>query len=383
MRIEQRRWTPNEGWTVSRPVSGADFRPQLTLVFGGSAVLADRAAGEAIRAAYPSAQLLGCSTAGEIQGVQVSLEGGVATTIQLESPGARAEVVSAMLHGAADSESAGRRIASKLSPEGLVYVLVLCPGLDVNGSALVRGLRAGLPDRVVITGGLAGDGDRFERTVVWADRNASERTVGVVGFYGEALRVGHGSLGGWDPFGPDRLITRSDGNVLYELDGKPALALYRQYLGEHAANLPASGLHFPLAVRTPDAQERVVRTILGIDEAAGSLIFAGDVPAGSHARLMKANFDRLVDGAAQAGQASAEMLADSSPDLAILISCVGRRLVLQQRIEEEVEAVREVFSGEPVLTGFYSYGEISPHNPSAQCALHNQTMTVTTLAERV
>jgi hypothetical protein len=60
---------------------------------------------------------------------------------------------------------------------------------------------------------------------------------------------------------------------------------------------------------------------------------------------------------------------------------VGRRLVLRQRIEEEVEAVREVLGGAPVMTGFYSYGEISPLNPSARCALHNQTMTVTTLTE--
>jgi hypothetical protein len=126
----------------------------------------------------------------------------------------------------------------------------------------------------------------------------------------------------------------------------------------------------------------VVRTILGIDEDAGSLTFAGDVPQGHYARLMKANFDRLVDGAAQAGSASREMLKDSGPELAILISCVGRRLVLQQRTEEEVEAVRGVLGGDPVLTGFYSYGEISPHNPSARCALHNQTMTVTTLSER-
>ena len=276
---------------------------------------------------------------------------------------------------------AGRRLAAALPHSGLVYVLVLSPGLDVNGSALVRGLREGLPKDAIVTGGLAGDGDRFGRTVVWAAAGPGERTVAAVGFYGDQLRIGHGSMGGWDPFGPDRLVTRSEGNVLYELDGKSALALYRQYLGDHAADLPASGLLFPLSLRLDHTDERVVRTILGIDDAQGSLTFAGDVPQGAYARLMKANFDRLLDGAAQAGTASRVMLKESAPELAILISCVGRRLVLQQRTEEEVEAVQEMLGGDPVLTGFYSYGEISPHNPSARCALHNQTMTVTTMTE--
>lgn len=381
MRIEQRKWTPQSGWAVTLAADGPGFAPQLLCLFGGTALFDDVAACAAVQAAYPSAAAVGCSTAGEIRDVDVTLEEGVATAIQLESPGARIEIASELLRDAADSESAGRRLAGALPHDGLVSVLVLSAGLDVNGSALVRGLHAGLPPDVIVTGGLAGDGDRFGRTLVWCGTAASEHAVAVVGFYGAALRVGHGSMGGWDPFGPDRLITRSEGNVLYELDGKPALSLYRQYLGTQGAHLPASGLMFPLSLRLPDTGERVVRTILGIDEAAGSLTFAGDVPQGNQARLMKANFDRLVDGAAQAGSASRHMLRDARPELAILISCVGRRLVLQQRTEEEVEAVREVLGGAPVLTGFYSYGEISPHNPSARCELHNQTMTVTTFSE--
>jgi hypothetical protein len=194
--------------------------------------------------------------------------------------------------------------------------------------------------------------------------------------------VGFGSLGGWDSFGPDRLITRSEGNVLYELDGEPALALYKRYLGEHAAELPASGLRFPLSLRDSDPQHRVVRTILGIDEAAGSLIFAGDVPQGHQARLMKANVDRLIDGATGAATNTYEVVGSQPPDLALLISCVGRRLVMGQRVEEEVESVRRVLGTHAALCGFYSYGEIAPFTPSVRCELHNQTMTITTLSER-
>jgi hypothetical protein len=209
----------------------------------------------------------------------------------------------------------------------------------------------------------------------------AEDLVGVVGLYGDRLRVGYGSMGGWDTFGPDRMITRSVGNVLYELDGEPALTLYKRYLGEHAAGLPASGLRFPLSLRSGHSENRVVRTILGVDEEKGSLTFAGDVPQGHQARLMKANVDRLIDGATGAANRSHEVVGSSSPELAVLISCVGRRLVLGQRIEEEVESVRRVLGPGATQLGFYSYGEIAPFTPSAQCELHNQTMTITTFAE--
>jgi hypothetical protein len=198
--------------------------------------------------------------------------------------------------------------------------------------------------------------------------------------YGDRLKVGFGSLGGWDAFGPERVVTRSKANILYELDGQPALALYKKYLGDHAKDLPASGLLFPLSLKT-SAGDSVVRTILGVNEAEDSLTFAGDMPQGGHARLMKANFDRLIDGAIGAAQTSYAAIGSTSPELALLISCVGRKLVLKQRIEEEVEGVREVLGPEAVLAGFYSYGEISPFNPSAKCELHNQTMTITTLSE--
>jgi hypothetical protein len=193
--------------------------------------------------------------------------------------------------------------------------------------------------------------------------------------------VGFGSLGGWDPFGPERLVTRSKGNILYEMDGRSALDLYKTYLGEHAQGLPATGLLFPLCLRTSERPTPFVRTILGIDEEERSMTFAGDVPEGAYARLMKANFDRLIDGATGAARTSMEALGSSSPDLAILISCVGRKLVLKQRVEEEVEGVREVLGERPALTGFYSYGEISPFGPRTHCELHNQTMTITTFSE--
>jgi len=263
----------------------------------------------------------------------------------------------------------------------LVHVLVLSDGLMVNGSELARGLRENLPEGVAVTGGLAGDGADFKQTLVYANQTACKGVIAAVGFYSDRLKVGYGSLGGWDTFGAERLITRSKGNVLYELDGRPALELYRKYLGEQNTD-PADALLFPLALRMDDEGYGLVRTVLAVNEDEQSMTFAGDMPEGVYARLMKANFDRLVVGAEGAARASDEMLGSVKPELALLISCVGRKLVLKQRIEEEVEGVQEVLGKDAVLAGFYSYGEICPHGAATKCELHNQTMTITTFSER-
>jgi hypothetical protein len=126
---------------------------------------------------------------------------------------------------------------------------------------------------------------------------------------------------------------------------------------------------------------RQALVMLGIDEAAGSLIFAGDVPEGSYARLMRANLDRLIDGATGAASATRSLMGETPASLALLVSCVGRKLVLGVRTDEELEVVREVVGPACTLAGFYSYGEISPLTPGARCELHNQTMTISTFAE--
>jgi hypothetical protein len=386
--LEQSRWTPAGGWEPRLPGSrpGGLRDSQLALVFGGPEVLKESSLRDAVVAAYPDAYLLGCSTAGDIFGTQVSDDSLVITAVRFE----RTRVIgrSTRIDGPEDSLAAGERLARSLAGEGLVHVFVLSDGLYVNGSKLVEGLAGNLPPDVTVTGGLSGDGPRFKETLVLGSIAGmgggmpEARTIAAVGFYGRGLRVGYASLGGWDPFGPERLITRSDGNVLYELDGRSALDLYKTYLGPHARELPASGLLFPLSLRAEEGCTPVVRTILSVDEDESSMTFAGDVPVGSYARFMKANFDRLIDGAVGAARTSYEAVGSTSPDLALLVSCVGRKLVLKQRVEEEVEGVREVLGDRTVLAGFYSYGEISPFTPDARCELHNQTMTITTLTER-
>ena len=361
---------------------------QLVLVFGATVVLQDRQLMESIRTFYPVAHILGCSTAGEICGAQVSDGSLVATAIHFHDTQVRTAQVS--LDAKVGSQAAGEFLAQALphsvgvetgGQEGkLAHVLVISDGLSVNGSDLVRGLMKRLPQGVAVTGGLAGDGARFGETLVFKSDVPEKGAIAAVGLYGSRLKVGFGSLGGWDPFGPERLVTRSKGNVLFELDGRPALGLYKQYLGEHSKGLPATGLLFPLSVRVEPGDIPLVRTILAVDEQQQSMTFAGDVPEGAHARLSKANVDRLIDGAVGAARASCPA-GSVAPELAILISCVGRKLVLKQRVEDEVEGVRSILGEQAAMTGFYSYGEIAPFSLGERSELHNQTMTITTFAE--
>lgn len=379
MRIAQSVWTDGDGWRDA-PRLNAEISPQVAFVFGARPELSDSKAIGALAERYPGVTLFGCSTSGEIQQDRVLDSSIVATLVEFERT--RIRTAFASIPSSGGSKCVGKELGDALAGDGLTHVLLLSDGLQVNGSELVEGITDALPSSVGVTGGLAGDAGLFEKTLVLRDGVPESGVVAALGFYGDLLRVGYGSMGGWDQFGPERLVTKSEGNVLYELDGTPALELYRRYLGPHAAELPASGLLFPLSINRGDGVQ-VVRTIIGVDDAAGSMTFAGDVPRNSRARLMKANFDRLVEGAAGAALRTAEIARESRPQLALLISCVGRKLVLKQRTEEEIDSVREVLGRQAVFAGFYSYGEIAPFTPFTRCELHNQTMTITTFSEHL
>lgn len=376
MKIAQLLWTASTGWDELPPGDTVDA--QLVLVFGSRSLLEAGEPLAELRRRHPRACHVGCSTSGEIVDARVLDDSIVATAIEFEDT--RTRLASSPLEGPDRSREAGRALAERLLAPDLVHVFVLSDGLRVNGSQLVDGFRTVLPAGVALTGGLSGDAARFERTFTIADDTPADGRVVALGFYGRRLRVGFGSQGGWDPFGPSRRVTRSEGNVLFELDDEPALAVYRKYLGEHAADLPGSALRFPLSLMRPGGGEPEVRTVLGIDTAVDSMTFAGDIPLGSNARLMMASFERLIDGAEVAAEESRASLSEPA-DLALLVSCVGRKLILGQRTEEEVEGVRSALGSRPALTGFYSYGEISPAVQGASCRLQNQTMTITTFRE--
>jgi len=375
------RWSAPQGWQAVGDRVPDENATRLVLYFGDRRELVSHSGAlEELSARFSGALVFGCSSAGEISGADVVLQGISAMAISFDSSTCAHAV--AHVTSASESLAAGKSLAGQLPLQGLRGVLVLSDGTLVNGTELVSGLHEILPPGIPLFGGLAGDGDRFESTLVGVGAELESGRIVAVGFYGKNLDIFCGSAGGWEAFGPFRRITKSSGNVLIELDDEPALAVYKKYLGERAEELPASALLFPLAVYTKGTgQEGVVRTILTIDEDAQTMTFAGDMPEGDEARLMHAGPDRLMFGAQTAAERAFGGQKPSSADAAILVSCVGRRLVLRQGAVDEVRKVLSVIGEETPAIGFYSYGELSPAQTGAVSELHNQTMTLTLFRE--
>lgn len=371
MEISQFRWTPNAGWELP-PTS--PHMANLVLVFADAAYFREPECYQELRNMFPAAHIVGCSSSGSVHDARISDGDIIVTAVTLGTGHVR--VIRAEVPEGEDLKALGQDLMSELQAEDLRHAFVLSDGLSVNGSDLANGLNsAGIP----VTGGLAGDGTRFTSTWVMADAPAEQNLVAIVGFYGN-LQARSGCVAGWHEFGAERLVTRSHGNVVYEIDHQPALTIYTKYLGEMAKDLPSSGLRFPLSIHAGEHDEPVIRTLLAVDAEAQSLTFAGDVPQGGFCRLMKTNIDSLIDGSGMAADA-ARSIADGSPSLCLVVSCVGRRLVLGQLTEEELDIVRDRLGPDAAITGFYSYGELAPSHNVARCQLHNQTMTLTTLHE--
>ncbi len=377
MQIEQSYWTHKNGWIITKS-SHLKEKANFVLVFGAIDLITKEDRFYEIKENYPNANILLCSTAGEIIKDRVEENSIIATAIYYEKT--KLKFIEINVKNFENSYSCGTGIASLMGFENLKHVLVLSDGILVNGDELVSAMNESFPEDVVVTGGLAADNGRFNKTYVGLNSPPKSGTIVAVGHYGDQFSISHGSKGGWDEFGPTRTVTKSHKNILYELDGKNALQLYKNYLGEMAKELPGSALLFPLCVYGENG-DHIVRTILSIDEETGSMVFAGDIPQDSTVRFMMANFERLIDGANDAANESLKKIDSSKPSLVLMISCVGRKLVLGPRIDEELEAVNDVFGDDVVYAGFYSNGEISPLLNSTKCSLHNQTMTITTYSE--
>ncbi|HPI10230.1 MAG TPA: FIST C-terminal domain-containing protein [Catalimonadaceae bacterium] len=374
MVVHQLNFQDNSGWDYSS-IQGESLDYQLIIVFGSRELLSSAGWFQSLRKKFLKSDIVSVSTSGNILGSEVSDDSLVASLLYFGKT--RVKTTMTNISSLESSREAGIILGSMLQDSKLQHVMVFSEGIKVNGSELVSGLNEVI--QVPVTGGLAGDAARFEKTLVGLNSLPESGNIVGIGFYGESLKVGFGHFGGWDSFGPERRVTKSDHNILYELDNKSALELYKTYLGDKAKELPGSALLFPLGMRVKPNDPILTRTILTINPDGG-MVFAGDLPEGAMVQLMKANFEKLIDASATAAEQTLSVVGADS-EFALLISCVGRKLVLGQRIEEEVDAVRDVLGEFPKMSGFYSYGEISTVLETPSCELHNQTMTITVMKE--
>jgi hypothetical protein len=368
----------NEQRIVSENKSFNTEKADLILAFGQRTLLEKVNPYHGLKSSFPNAQIVICSSSGQISDQCTIQKEIVATAIDFEKTTIKACEFDIVDNN--DINDLGKLIKDKLSSSDLKSILVLSEGTHINGTELINELIKQTDKQIPIFGGLAGDEYAFEKTIVGLNNDATVGKIVAVGFYGDNIHFGYGSEGGWGDFGPEREVTKSDKNILYKIGDRSALDLYKEYLGKYAEELPGSSLYFPLSMRENGGTSSVVRTILSIDEVNKSMTFAGNIPEGSSVRLMKGNTDKLIDASATAASHIAKEPSQNM-QLALLVSCVGRRIVLGDRVEEELEVVKEIFGDKTMLCGFYSYGEISPTLDNVACELHNQTMTIATLYE--
>ncbi|WP_289044895.1 FIST N-terminal domain-containing protein [uncultured Olleya sp.] len=367
----------NKDWQYV--VENQELKAPLVLVFGNRYLLEDTTIYQDIKAKFPDGHIVFGSACAEISSNTVNEESITVTAIEFEKSTFQIKT-SNVLNTNLDSFKTGNDLIKQLPQDNLKYVLVVSEGSFINGSQLTKGMSASTEDNLLITGGLCGDDARFEKTLASYNENPKEGELIAIGFYGDTLEISFSIHGGWTPFGPERTVTRSTDNILYELDGQPALNLYKTYLGEKAKDLPGAALLYPLNVTSEGENQSIVRSILNIDEAENAVVLAGDIKENSKVQLMMTNVDNIANASEQAAKQALEH-RQNKPELALLVSCIGRKLVLDQRVEEEIEEVIEVIGKDTVISGFYSYGEIAPFHGEVACQLHNQTMTITLISE--
>lgn len=356
-----------------------DLIQPLVLVFGNRFLLEDPTICTQVKTLFPDGHLVFGSTCGDIAAQAVQDDCITITAIEFEKSSFKVKT-SNVLDADLNSYKTGYDLVSLFPQEQLKFIFVVAEGSFINGSELTNGMSDATYDNVLITGGLCGDGTRFEKTVASYNENPKEGEIVAIAFYGDTLEATFSIHGGWTPFGPERIVTKSESNILYELDGQPALDLYKKYLGEKSKELPGAALLYPLNVKTEKEKQPIVRSILNINEEENAVILAGDIPMNSKVQLMMTNVDHIANASEQAATQALE-IRKVKPQLALLMSCIGRKLVLDQRVEEEIDEVVNVLGDDITVSGFYSYGEIAPFHGENNCKLHNQTMTITLISE--
>lgn len=360
------------------PLDGSlDSSQTLVIVFGSTKISSIQKGIDDILNSYPKATIIGCSTSGEIYGSEV-FDDSLSVAVARFNKSTFKLIVKDLQEK--DSFEVGKNIVDELRHDELKSIFLLCDTLSVDGSELSRGLNENLPKECAISGGLAGDGVEFNKTWIIVDGAIVKKNISAIGLYGKDLKVHYGCKCGWSRFGIERKVTSAKGNVLYTLDNKPALELYKRYLGSFASELPTSALHFPLMILKDGESDPKLRAIRAIDEENDSIILAGSIKEKSIVSFAKANFDELIDGAQEAAELTRLGYENKESALCIAVSCIARRNVLKQNAEDELEVVVDTLGANVSIIGFYSFGEFSKSQAGC-CDFHNQSISLTMIYE--
>ncbi|WP_437670236.1 FIST signal transduction protein [Sorangium sp. So ce131] len=354
--------------------------PDLVIVFApahvdGKAVL------EGLFSRLPKdTQLAGCSTAGEINSDEVLSDSVTAMGLCSRDVEFRTFKVEGI---GADAHEAGRALAAQVKAFDPALLLLFPDALAVSATRLLDGLQSVLGPEFPVLGGMAADSVKYTGTFQYWNREALTNSAVAVGMKGRIELVTR-ARSGWTPMGAPRTCTRvENGSTLLALDGRPALELYEEYLGERARDLPTVSTEFPLGlvsgiqrgVVTPDDQILVCRGVRGVDRERGAMLLGGDIPEGGQVRMMRATKEDVIKASSVAGALACDEMPD--PTLAFFFNCAARKVVLGWRYRQDVQALFRRLGPSVPKIGFFTYGEFCP--TGGVSLYHEVTFTVALL----
>ncbi len=327
----------------------------------------------------PDSTIIGCSTAGEITTEGPSNRDSIAV-MALYSDNLKfySAIGSNITDGARKAgESVAKSIVDQISGNPDVFMM-FPDAFTGNGAEIVRGIASVLGDNFPIVGGTAGDGLVFEKTYQYLNGKVYTGSVVALAISGP-IKAGIGVRHGWIPIGTPRKVTRAEGSIIHELDGKPAINIYKDYFGKEAVDIEKEKLArlaimYPLGIKNPSNNEMLIRDPLTVDPS-GSITCVAEVPEGVDIQIMIGSFDEAINAAGEAAVGAMTQIRGSIPRAVILFSCIARRKLFGERSSEEIKKIQSVISPDVPMIGFYTYGE------QCRSEFHNETVVILILAE--
>ena len=374
MKVKQYKYI-NDKWDKELDYS-LDSHSTLIIIFGNK----DKEVVPIINN-FPQSKIIGCSSGGEICKDFYTLNDSlVISVIQFEK--SSLTTVTVDINNYDDSFSKGKEIFSALQDENLKGIITFAPGLTINGTKFVAGLSS-TKGACTICGGLAGNSDITE-TFIYSNKGKELDKAVAVGVYGEDVEVFSSAYSGVAPISLEREITLAKDNIVFEIDNMTAYEFYCKYLPDSLEisqdNFNSLSFQFPLSIADNlNIDEDTVRTPIGLNITNGSIIFSGEFTTGDKVRLLRATTDRFIEGANKACRNLYSEIGNRE-NLVIAVSCVGRRSVLRDYIDDEIVTMKNIVSHHGTLCGFYSFGEISDRTNNYS-VFHNQTMNLIGIVE--
>jgi len=358
-----------------------EFEPDLILIFASFDFENLSCSIQDISKKFKNAIITGCTSNGIINSKGVNNSVIAITALKFTNSSVALYTINLSPDSCATFEC-GSKFINKIEQDNLKHIFLLSDQHLLIEQEFLDGMNANSDAAVSITGGLSSNSEFDDSKGLIINGKLDTNKAIAVAFYGESLKVGYHAVAGWNSYGSEHLVTNSSEKKILEIDDQPALDWYNSHFNENdIKKIKNIGIKYPIKIRNSENTSPVLRSPEHFDESDKSINLLSDISKGSYIRVMKADKDRVINGAENAAKKIIENY-NHQHELAILISCKGRKLLLNGSTSEEVEAVVDQFPESTITTGFYSNGEISPFYKKTKCSYHNLTMCITTISEQ-